>query len=109
MAPVSIELRLIQGCGYLPPRDGARPGFGVPLEADVEPTVCPGYSTSLPEVVEAVRFRPSYLKGYLTEHLGEAPSPALIDAQNILEGAVNTFQAFDAERKRKEAEANRGR
>lgn len=108
MAPVSTELRLIQGCGYLPPREGARPGFGVPLEADVDPTVCPGYSTSLPEVVETVRYRPSYLKGYLTEHLGCTPSPAIIDAENILEGAVNMFQAFDTERKRKEAEAKRG-
>lgn len=96
-----------RGCGYLPPHPLANPRFGVPLACEVKPTVCPGYSTSRAEVVEAVRYRPSYLKGYLTEHLGEAPSEQLIEAQCVLEGAINEKQAADMRTRAEEAKRGR--
>ena len=104
MAPTSETTRRLMGCGYLPRHENARPLS--PPDIDFDVTVCPGYSTSLPEVVEAVRYRPSYVKGLLTEHLGEAPSPQFIDGQNVLEGAINLFQ--QAEIQRRSEEAKRG-
>jgi hypothetical protein len=107
MAPAPESLRLAQGCGYLPRSADAHPEFGIPLEASVVPTVCPGYSTSLPEVDEVRRYRPSYMKGYLASRLPDC-SQAMFDAQDILEGAVNTWQAYDTERRRKEAKDANG-
>lgn len=97
-----------RGCGFLPPDPAANLRHALPIACDVEPTVCPGYSISLPEVNEVVRFRPSYLKGYLTEHLGEPPSEQFIEAQNVLEGAVNEHHAADI-RERNEEAKRRGR
>jgi hypothetical protein len=109
MTAQSEHVRRLQGCAYLSPLDGARPGFAVPNGCEVEPTVCPGYAISQPEVVEAVRLRPSWMKGYLVHHVGgEVPSVAF-DAQNLLEDAVNTHQIAEQKRLREEAEANRGR
>jgi len=107
LMPQTDEIRLRQACGRLPRRANARP-FGVPAGVSFEPTVCPGFSTSLPEVAEAVRYRPSWLKGYLSEHLGAPPSPQMLDAQNVLEGAVNEFQQAEIERRAEEAKRHGG-
>lgn len=84
---------------------------GIPAECDVTPTVCPGFSMSLPPVVETVLLRPSWLKGYMVQHVGGDVPPAAFDAQNMLEGAVNLHQAAEMKRQRDEAEAkaNHGR
>lgn len=95
------------GCGYLPRHESARPLS--PPDIDFDVTVCPGYSTSLPEVAEAVEFRPSWSKGYLAEYLEGPPSPQCLRAQAVLEGAINQFQQSEIERQRKEAEARNGR
>lgn len=103
------HVRRLKGCGYLPPMDGARPTFGVPLACDVdldEITICPGYAIALPEVVETVHYRPSYSKGYLAAHLGERLTEQAIDAQNMLEGAVNSKQSADLKERAEEAKRN---
>lgn len=105
MAPVELHVRRLRGCGFLPPHPGAKPDFEVP-DADLEPgelTVCPGYAIGLPEVAETVHLRPSWSKGYLAEHIGDAPTPALLDALNALEGAINAKQAKEMRDRAEEA------
>jgi hypothetical protein len=108
MSPVEHHVRLLRGCGFLPPIAGAKPDFEVP-DADLEPgelTVCPGYAIGLPEVAEAVHYRPSWSKGYLAEHVGEPPTAAMLDAQNALEGAINAKQAKEMRDRAEEAKRN---
>lgn len=111
MPPVKHMTRLLQGCGYEPRHPRAR--VPVPVGYDGEVTVCPGYTTSLPEVHETVRYRPQWLKGtYALAVRGrdvfEDLGPAL-DAQAILEGAVTTKQNHDtAESARRAKEAGNG-
>lgn len=95
MAPTPHMTRLLQGCGFEPRHPRAAPPVPAGYEGDV--SVCPGYSTGLPEVAETVMFRPSWTKGYLAEHIGDAPTPVALDAQNALEGAINLKQRHDSE------------
>lgn len=108
MGPIDHHVRLLRGCGFLPPSPQARPDFEVP-DADLEEgelTVCPGYAIGLPEVAETVHFRPSWSKGYLAEHLGEPPTPQMLEAQNALEGAINAKQAKEMRERAEEGRRN---
>lgn len=63
----TAEQRQLLGCGYLPPpeeskRAYVRPWAGLGYK-DKQPTVCPGYTTSLPETIEAARARLHWEKG----------------------------------------------
>lgn len=107
---MDTTLRQLRGCGFLPPVPHANPAYEVP-DADLEEgelTMCPGYAIALPEVAETVRYRPSWSKGYLAEHLGAQPTAALLEAQNILEGAVNAKQASDMRKRAEEGRRNGG-
>jgi hypothetical protein len=107
---METNIRQMRGCGFLPASPLAQPDFEVP-KADLddgELTVCPGYAVALPEVAEVVHLRPSWMKGYLAEHIGAAPTPGLLDAQNILEGAINAKQAAELKEKAEEARRNGG-
>lgn len=74
---LSVESRRTLGCGYL--SDTAEKPGGTPPGYDgPELTTCIGYSTSLPEVIEASRARFWTEKGQLLVWCdGEAPTPAL--------------------------------
>lgn len=105
MSPTDYHVRQLRGCPYLPPVANTRPLFELP-DADVtneEIDVCPGYTIGLHEVAEVVHYRPSWSKGYLAEHIGEDPTPAMLEAQNTLEGAINAKQAADMKRRAEEA------
>jgi hypothetical protein len=125
MLPQPIEVRRRQGCGYLPLAPHANTASGLPLGVDLgtdedgrptKPAHCPGYLIALPEVQEAVRLRPHWLKGGpagLREYVrGSGASDDLTaanDAQAILDGAVTLKQNHDSEeRARKAEEARRG-
>jgi hypothetical protein len=119
MLPQPIEVRRRQGCGYLPLAPHANTASGLPLGVDLgtdedgrptKPAHCPGYLIALPEVQEAVRLRPHWLKGaaHLLLKGCEDPEPALT-AQAVLDGAVVTKQNFDAEKRAREAEEARRR
>lgn len=116
-----IEVRRRQGCGFLPLASSSDTSFGIPdgvdLGADeegrpVKPLHCAGYLTSLPEVAEAVQIRPQWLKGGpagVREYIGHECAdlgPAL-NAQAILDGAVQTKQNHETEKRAKEAEEAR--
>lgn len=104
---MDISTRQLRGCGFLPRIPTAQPWFEVP-DADIdrdEFTVCPGYAIGLNEVAEAVHYRPTWMKGYLADRLGEV-TDAMFAAQDVLEGSINAKQASDM-RKRAE-EAKRG-
>ena len=76
------------GCGYEPSASAvamwSHPGYTGPA-----PTVCPGYSTSLPEVLETAVARLHWSKG---QNIGD--SEDLKDAVLIMEGSYNELQAW---------------
>ena len=65
MRQISSDHRALIGCGFLPAHKLSRPWrHRGTFELDYpEPTVCPGYSTKLPEVVEVARTRLHWSKG----------------------------------------------
>lgn len=114
MQPQSIHARRSQACGYLPRDPAVKVPWGIPPGLPFVPSCCPGYLTGLPEVQEAVRIRPQWLKGgaaAVREYLGEDANSDLgpaNDGQACLDGAVTTKQNWDTEQRAKAAEANRG-
>jgi len=65
MLQISADNRALIGCGFLPASELARPWrHRGTLELNYpEPTICPGYSTKLPEVAEIARLRLHWSKG----------------------------------------------
>lgn len=100
MQTFSSSKRQALGCAYERAVPWATPWTPVAMNASYRgtmPTVCPGYTTNLPEVVEAVRARVHWSKGSLTTFTkGEPPSDALIYAIEIVEGGFNEVQAWVA-------------
>lgn len=94
--------RQLAGCGYLPPPDKdllpvvrAWNGLGY---SGPDPTVCPGYSTNLPEVQEIARAHTHWSKGALMAWLrGQRASEALLIGIEIIEAEVGRFEAFLAD------------
>lgn len=58
------------------------------------PSVCPGYTTSLPEVIEIARGRLHWSKGSLGQFCRGQASDAMLVGIEILEGASNACQAW---------------
>ena len=90
----SAAVRQTMGCGYEPPIDGARPWTPVMLDAShrLEYTLCPGYTTNLPEVVEVVRGRLHWSKGSLPVFC--VPNELIVEGIEILEGSTNGMQVW---------------
>ena len=88
--PLTIEQRQLQGCGYLPLHPLARPWSGYHLGYRGDPaTVCPGYTTSLPPVIEIAIARHWFSRGELSMFCdGERATDALKTGVNILDGAI---------------------
>lgn len=97
MESLSEEQRQLGACGFLPaPAERLRPfvqawqGLGY---SGPKPTVCPGYTTNLPETIEAARAH--YWKRDLRSFTeGEQPTPALVMAVEIYEGATGECQSW---------------
>ncbi len=104
MKSLSEETRQLAKCGYAPPLTDSRAKFAEAWSglgySGPKPTVCPGYSTSLPETIEIARARLHWSKGALTE-FGGKPSPALMMGIEILEGASNECQSWCLENRAK--------
>jgi hypothetical protein len=91
MTSLDAEQRQLAGCGFLPPpreelRKFVQPWQGLSCKKPF-PTVCPGYSTSLPETIEIARAH--YWKRDLRSFTdGEQPTEALVMGVEIYEGAI---------------------
>ncbi len=93
MESLSEEQRQLAGCGYAPqPPERLRvfvePWAGLGYTGP-KPTVCPGYSTNLPEVIETARARLHWSKGELLSFTRGTPSEALTTGIEFLEHAAN--------------------
>jgi hypothetical protein len=97
MERLTDEQRQLSGCGYLPQPDErvrAYVNLSAPLGCKAEVTMCPGYSTGLPEVIEASRGRLHWSKGNLREFTAGQPTESLMIAIEIIEGASNEMQSW---------------
>ncbi len=94
MRTTSIQTRRELGCAYEPALERATPW--TPrywVDKDLAATVCPGYTTTLPEVAEVVEAFPQWEKGALTEHLdGEPPTRALLDLLRVMKAGISEFE-----------------
>ena len=95
---LSVESRQMAGCPYEPqvPPDRAvfvRPWAGLGYAGDM-PSVCPGYSTSLPETIEIARGRLHWTKGELGQFCAGQATEAMIIGIEIAEAASNEFQIW---------------
>jgi hypothetical protein len=107
----STHERQMIGCGFEPRVDGAAPcplpGFeGRLLEDEAaalaegrlprrEPSVCPGFSCGLPEVIETTHAH--FWKGGELMHFtrGELATPALLAAITEYQGALNEAESWE--------------
>lgn len=63
-----------------------------------DPTICPGYTTNLPETQEIARAHMHWKNGALTAWLqGKAASEALLIGIEHVEAQVNAFEAWSME------------
>jgi len=101
MESLEEEQRQLAKCGYAPPLTDSRAPFAAAWGglgySGPKPTVCPGYSTSLPETIEILRARLHWSKGSLREFCGGKPTDALMVGIEIAEGAENERQTWCAE------------
>lgn len=103
------QTRQGMGCGWEPrdPKVPARPWSPSCLEDNhdwrcigkeqPDPTVCPGFSTSLPETIEIVRAHTHWSTGGGLRDFADEPTEALKFGVEVVHGSVNECQrwAFD--------------
>jgi hypothetical protein len=100
MQKQSKQTRQAMGCGYevpareLAPQPWSPSSMSRTWRGDV--TVCPGYSTSLPDVLEVCRARVHWEKNAAAfEAFCEGdPTEQMLAAVEILEGSVNEVTAW---------------
>lgn len=102
MSQYDSDTRAQLGCIYEPVLVQATPWS--PLSVNPEwrgiddkgaaPTVCPGYSCSLPHVVEADRARVHWGKNALEAYCGGPPSETLVAFIEVLEAEHNQVERF---------------
>lgn len=86
------NLRSALGCGWLASPCATQVPFSDRVEG-IE--TCPGYTTELPEVADAMIAWVHWEKGALGFAIsGDAPSPALMDAVSVFNTAVAAFREW---------------
>lgn len=89
-------------CAYEPHRDGAtgwEPSVS-PLgwqgldDKLTPPTTCPGYTTTLPVVVEVIRARGHWKQGQLREFAGGAPSERLVQLVEVFDTEALRYERY---------------
>jgi hypothetical protein len=83
-----VNSRLVRqtlACGYEPEPPPNIPVLAWTFGWSEKPTVCPGFTTNLPEVVEASRARLHWNKGQLAMRFGGEPTEALLLSIEVLE------------------------
>jgi hypothetical protein len=100
MATQSKQTRQHLGCGWEQPIGKATPWSPANLKSEWkgEATVCAGYTTKLPEVIEIARARVHAKEfGGLRDFCDENPTDLLRHGVEILEGASNECQGWAME------------
>ena len=90
-------------CGFLPlvSHVGSMPTVGFPYGDDGRADVCPGYSTSLPEVIDTAEAYPHWKERTLTEWLeGEPPTRETLHGLAVLGNAIGGFERWRMEQDR---------
>ncbi len=99
----NLATRQTLGCGFEPPAVAplvaspwAPDSTGTTLGFDGDVTVCAGYSTRMPELVEISRARHWSTSGQLTDAFcaGETPTERLMEGVEILDGAYGRFEKW---------------
>ena len=101
---MNTETRQAMACGYEAPVSHARacsPLSVNPEWTGAEPTVCPGYTTSLPEVVEIGRARYHWDHGELRDFCAGQPSEHVIIGIEILDSHIGAMQRWAMKNPRK--------
>jgi hypothetical protein len=100
MQETTQDQRQLLGCGYLPPPSESRrrylriwDGGSLPNYKGPKTTVCPGYSTSLPEVIEVARAHRHWSKGNY-QVADREPADPFVSSLEIFDASVNAFQAW---------------
>lgn len=97
----AFERRLYR-CGWIP--ESERIDEPMRPFAEFGATVCPGYTTTIPEVIEASRLLVWANRGELRSYVGERRLPAgAMDAIDILDGEVKAVEREILNRRRDEA------
>lgn len=91
-------------CGWLPEERR----LDVPMRPFPDADVCPGYTTTMPEVIEASRLLLWTRRGQLEAVVESLPIPVATSiCIDILDGACRESEAEGYRRQRREAEAKR--
>jgi hypothetical protein len=101
MQTTNADTRRMMGCGYEPKLAGAVP-WSPPGWTGARPSVCPGYSTSLPQVAEIAIARVHWSKGSLRDAVGK-PTQELLDGVVELEAAYTQAQQWAMENPEKKS------
>jgi hypothetical protein len=92
------ERRQLMGCGYEPPTASVtlwQPKVSKLGYRHKRPTVCVGYSTRLPEVVEVLRARAHWEKGSLAMFCGDdKPGDEFLACIEILDAEIASVTAW---------------
>ena len=104
----SATTRAAIRCGYVEPDplgmawwpNGFR-GVQQPDRTYAGPSVCPGYTTALPEVVEVSRFHLHWAKGALRDRTGGRPRPHVLDMLELLACEQSAVEMHEIETARK--------
>lgn len=89
------EARQAMACGHETPLVNVRPPWSpanMGASHTGEYTLCPGYTTNLPEIVEVARGRLHWSKGSLPVYC--VPNELIVEGIEILEGSTNEMQEW---------------
>lgn len=92
----NVQMRQDMGCGYEKAIDAPGSVWSPPY---MQPTVCPGYTTSLVPVRECLAAYVQWEQRTLTEYLGAPPSEVALTYLSELRGGINEHQAAEMRRK----------
>jgi hypothetical protein len=95
-ATVDAVTRQQLGCAYEPALDRPDAVWSPPAwrDRDLRASTCPGYTTSLPAVLEAFDAYPQWEQGTLTEYLdGEPPTSVALSALMQLRAGIKEHEA----------------
>lgn len=90
-------------CGYLNPDEWVEWTYGVlcpraHVPDGPDPTICPGYTTQLPAVLEGARARLWREKGSLRDLFDDPITPLVRDAVDVFESEMNAVQIAETEK-----------